>query len=315
MMATPNSDPIKPVSANLSGPPEFELIELPQRKPIGRLSRLWAGILSPADRGVRVLERWRMRSGRRTLADRLSVAGLHMSLGAFGILQVAVVVAGGIIGSLANAWIEFPGDWIPIVAGMVVALPIPRLVVGRRETSRLHLFEAQLPDGLLHLSNALKAGRPFAGAIRQVADFAARPLSTEFGKMAGEIALGRSPVDAIRHAGERLRSTEWDLVVAMVTIYGTVGGDLSLSLENMSDTLEQRLQMREEMHATTAHPRTTAALISLAPVGLALALTLIAPHYFEPMTRKPLGLGLLGLAAGLVILGDYVVLRLNKVDI
>ena len=64
---------------------------------------------------------------------------------------------------------------------------------------------------------------------------------------------------------KRVNSTDFSLVVTAVLIQRQVGGNLATILDNISETVIDRIKMKREVKTLTAQGRSTAKLLSAAP--------------------------------------------------
>jgi tight adherence protein B len=111
----------------------------------------------------------------------------------------------------------------------------------------------------------------------------------------------------------RIGSRDLRLMVMVITIQRSVGGDLPAILATLADTMRQREEMRAEINAATAQSRATALIITLLPIVAALALYFVVRDYFRPMLVNPLGWFMLGLAAVLLFIGNLIIRRLTAI--
>jgi len=99
----------------------------------------------------------------------------------------------------------------------------------------------------------------------------------------------------------------------VITIQHAVGGDLPAILTTLADTMRQRAEMREEIMAATAQSRASSLLITLLPLVVATFLFFVVPDYFRPMFVNPLGWVILGLCAGLLVIGNVIIRRMTAI--
>jgi tight adherence protein B len=93
-----------------------------------------------------------------------------------------------------------------------------------------------------------------------------------------------------------------------------VGGNLAEVLDNISDTLRDRLQTKRDMSVLTAQSRASATIITGLPILLALGLYVFVPGYFAPMTSTWIGYALLAVAGFLVLIGNILIRRMTTLQ-
>jgi tight adherence protein B len=128
-----------------------------------------------------------------------------------------------------------------------------------------------------------------------------------------EIELGASIESALGNMVKRIGSSDLRLVVMVITIQHSVGGDLPAILTTLADTMKMRSEMRAEVLASTAQSRASALIITLLPIAAALGLYFLVPSYFRPMFLDPVGWFLLAVAAVMLGLGNFFIRRLTAI--
>src|SRR5205085_522929 len=190
----------------------------------------------------------------------------------------------------------------------------PHFFMRRRQDARQRAFNEQLGNMITLLSNALKTGYSLGQAIEIIARKAPPPVSDEFEVVTTSIHFGTSVEDALAALVRRVRSSDLDFIVVAILLHRKVGGNLPEILDNIADTIRDRLRMKREMAVLTAHARASATLISALPVVLAVLMYAITPRYFTPMLVSPIGWFLIMIAMILVVVGNMLMGRLSKVD-
>lgn len=241
------------------------------------------------------------------LAADLASADLQLRPYEFRLLQFAVALGFMLLGFLRFGF----SIAVPVLG--VIGYVAPALYLRNRRGRRLGMFDAGLPRAMELIANSMKAGQSVAQSLSAVSDNAGPPLSEEFGLARREIELGASVDSALRNMVKRMGSTDLRLLVMVITIQHSVGGDLPAILTTLADTMRQRAEMREEVLAATAQSRASSLIITLLPVAAAAFLYLLVPEYFRPMFTNPLGWVMLGICAGLLVIGNVIIRRITKI--
>ena len=163
------------------------------------------------------------------------------------------------------------------------------------------------------IANSMKAGQSVAQSLTAVTDNAGPPVSDEFALARREIELGASLESALNNMVKRIGSNDLRLMVMVITIQRSVGGDLPAILVTLADTMRQREEMRAEIMAATAQSRATALIITLLPIVAALLMYFIVRDYFRPMLTNPIGWVMLVLAGFLLFVGNVIIRRLTSI--
>lgn len=254
----------------------------------------------------RISERSR-RAGRETLAEEVTKAGLNITSSEFILIQVGLALG------LALLTIAFRGLGPEFLLIGWLGYMAPVLYMRNRHAARQRAFSLQLGSTLNLLSNALKTGYSLGQAIDIVARKAPRPVSDEFALVTSSIQFGASIEDALAALVKRVESSDLDFIVVAILLHRKVGGNLPEILDNIAETIRERLRMKQEMSVLTAHARASSSLISALPVILGLLMYAITPAYFKPMIESPIGIAMLIFAGFLVILGNVVMRRMARV--
>ena len=241
------------------------------------------------------------------LAADLASADLQLRPYEFRMVQLAVALAFVLV-----ALLRF-GVSIAVPVLGVVGYVLPALYLRNRRGRRLRTFEAGLPRAMELIANSIKAGQSIAQSLSSVTDNAGPPLNEEFRLARREIELGASVDSALSNMVKRMGSTDLRLVVMVITIQHSVGGDLPAILTTLADTMRQRAEMRDEILAATAQSRASSLIITLLPLAAATGLYFLVPDYFRPMFASPLGWVLIGISAGLLIIGNVIIRRITKI--
>ena len=225
----------------------------------------------------------------------------------FRFVQLGAAVLLAIIGLLRFG----VGPELLILA--VLGYLAPSLYLRNRRGHRLRLFDSGLPRAMELIGNSMKAGQSVAQSLTAVTDNAAPPVSDEFVLARREIELGASVESALNNMVKRIGSNDLRLMVMVITIQRSVGGDLPAILVTLADTMRQREEMRAEVLAATAQSRASAVIITLLPIVAAVLLYFVVRDYFRPMLTNPIGWFLLAIAALLLFVGNLLIRRLTAI--
>ena len=225
----------------------------------------------------------------------------------FRIIQLAFALLLAVLGLLRF------GIGLEFLALALIGYVLPALYLRNRRGSRLRQFDAALPRAMELIANSMKAGQSVAQSLAAVTDNAAPPVSDEFSLARREVELGASVDSALNNMVKRIGSNDLRLMVMVITIQRSVGGDLPAILITLADTMRQREEMRAEILAATAQSRATALIITLLPIVAAVLLYFLVQDYFRPMLVNPIGWFMLGLAAFMLFIGNLIIRRLTAI--
>ncbi len=191
---------------------------------------------------------------------------------------------------------------------------IPPFWLNRRIERRRQAFADQLVDTLRLLISALQAGHGLLQAMQLAAEEMPAPTSEELGRVVQEVALGYTMNDALERLVERMPNEELEMVISAIAIQSEVGGKLSDILENIVETIEERVRLQGEIRALTAQQRMSGYLITGMPFILALIISVINPGYLSPLfTPEWRWLPMVGL--GMMAMGWFLMQRMLRIDV
>lgn len=159
----------------------------------------------------------------------------------------------------------------------LITLIVPHFIVRHIKQKRLRKIEQQLPDLLLALASALRAGSGIQSALRHISSYCPAPLAQELSLMQREQRIGVSFDQALIAFYNRVPTESTSLVVSALRISMQSGGTLAETLERIADTLRSRLYLLGRVRALTAQGRMQAWVMAALPVALALVLYVIDP--------------------------------------
>jgi tight adherence protein B len=246
--------------------------------------------------------------GKPTLTEDLARAGLNVTPAEYLLIRIGAVALGALIGLF-----RFGISIGPVVVAAIGFL-IPPLVVNYLQRRRQNMFNDQLTGMLQLLSNSLKTGYAIDRALETVASKSQPPVSTEFERVTTEVTLGTSVEDALSALLLRIDSPDLEFIVTAILLHIRVGGNLAEVLDNISETLRDRLQTKRDMSVLTAQSRASASIITGLPILLALGLYVFVPGYFAPMTSTVVGYILLGIAGLLILVGNILIRRMTALQ-
>ncbi|MBT9258134.1 MAG: type II secretion system F family protein [Clostridiales bacterium] len=212
-----------------------------------------------------------------------------------------ITVAGGVLGFVFLYGVV--KSWLWALPGIALGLALPPVYLRRAMQDRAQKFEAQLEKAIGHMVNALRAGQSLANAIQDAASRASHPLSYEFFRVHQDLMLGTPLITSLEKLQRRVRSTDYDLFVATVSLQHATGGDMIPMLQTIAETIRQRQQAKSKVQALTAPGRLSAVLVLLTPLLLLGVLYVVSPGFFAVYLQPGPGQTLLLVAAVMIAVG------------
>lgn len=202
-----------------------------------------------------------------------------------------------------------------ILVGTILGWIIPKQILKIKKRKRYKEFNDQLGDAIVLISNSLKAGHSLLQAIDSVSREMPTPISNEFEKMLKEMKLGVTTEKALNNLLDRIESDDLELMIIAIMIQRQIGGNLSEILDNISNTIRQRIKIKGEVRTLTAQGRMSGIIVSLLPIGLAVMLYMMNPEYMQGLFTSTIGRIILGVAFINQIIGILVINKIVKIEV
>jgi tight adherence protein B len=201
---------------------------------------------------------------------------------------------------------------VVLVLGVVAAALAPPLMRRRQRAQALVRRRSQLPQALERLAGALRSGSSLPVALGEAGHATPDPLGPELAALALAAAQGQ-PIAAVldgwthRHddPGTRLAATA--LVLATV-----VGAGPARAVDGVAATLRERLELGAERRALASQARTSAVVLSAAPLLFAVLLGMSDGAAARFLLHSRAGWACLAVGLGLDALGAWWMARLTR---
>ena len=164
------------------------------------------------------------------------------------------------------------------------------------------------------ISNALKAGYSFLQALAVAAEETQNPFSKEFKGLIKELSLGIPMEDGLNNLIDRVPSEDLTLIINAILIQKDVGGNLSEVLENISETIRERQQIKNEVNSLTAQGKLSGMIIMVMPFVLGIIIYLFDNDYILTLFQTLIGRVLLVFALISQLIGWIFIQKIIKIE-
>jgi tight adherence protein B len=195
-----------------------------------------------------------------------------------------------------------------------IGLILPPLLVKRAEEKKIIKFNLQLVDALAILSNSLRASYSFHQSIELVSREMPAPLGKEFARTFREVNLGTPLEEALNNMGKRIASEDLQLIITAVLIQRQVGGNLAIILDNISETIRDRIRIQGEIRTLTAQGRISGLVIGCLPFIIVVILMLMNPKFLEPLFQSSMGIMLIIWGLVSEVIGIIFIRKITAID-
>jgi tight adherence protein B len=126
--------------------------------------------------------------------------------------------------------------------------------------------------------------------------------------------LSRPKEEALENMNARVGSDDLDLIVTAIIIQAQIGGNLAEILENIAETVRDRIKINGEIKALTAQGRMSGIIVASIPLLVGGAILVLNPGYLAPLAMYPLGWIMVGYSIISEMVGFIVIKRIITID-
>jgi tight adherence protein B len=183
------------------------------------------------------------------------------------------------------------------------------------DNRRREAFNAQLPEALATMSNALRAGFSISQAFDSVVDRGEDPMSEEFRILQQQLKIGMSFEDALESMTGRVGSDDLTLVTTAILISRKTGGNVTEIFDKISETIRGRMKIERKVKSLTAQGRMQGMIVSALPFFLAMVMTAIKPGLMIPFLTSATGVLSMLVMCVLILMGWLIIRKIVKIDV
>lgn len=197
-----------------------------------------------------------------------------------------LLVAGSVAGTLGWLAVRLASAAPLSVAAVAAAAGfylVPRLVVRRQQKKAEELFAERFPDVIDMVVRMIRAGLPAVAAVRTTGQEAMPPVNRVFIQIADETEIGIPFETALTRTAEHIGLPDFRFFAVAISLQRSTGGNLTATLEALSDIIRRRRAVRLKAKAATAEVRMSAYILSAIPFLVIGALSLLQPGYLTPL--------------------------------
>jgi len=212
------------------------------------------------------------------------------------------------------AWI-ISGNLVVAALSAGLALLAPRFVLRFIARRRLLQFEQQLPDALMMITGALRAGASLSMALESVANECKPPISQEFALLLREMRLGKDFGLALEAMERRVFLPDLALVTSGMALSRDVGANLAETLESVAKTLGAKLQMEGKIRSLTAQGKMQGIVMAGLPFFLIVVLRAMEPEAMAPLFNAWYGWATLAVMVVTISIGYHFIRKITSIDV
>lgn len=207
---------------------------------------------------------------------------------------------------------------IPVLFAAVTAifaLFMPRGILAILKKRRLRLFNTQLVDALISMSNALKAGFSITQAFETIVREGQNPIAQEFNVCLQQTRVGVSFSDALANLDARVASEDLSLVISATETARRTGGSLTEVFESISTMIRERMRIENRIQTLTAQGKIQGIVVGCMPAAVLALMLFFRPQTMLPFIHSPEGLIIMAIVVLQIICGALIIRKIINIDI
>lgn len=204
---------------------------------------------------------------------------------------------------------------IAVVLAAVCAAAIPRVLIRYLQSRRRERLRRQIPDALMLMAGAMRAGSSLSVAMARAASASPSPARPHLERVLGDLRLGTSMAEALHAFERRVGVEEVTLVATAIRVGSETGGPLAVTLESLADAIRRRLAIESRIRALTAQGRLQAWVMALLPAVVLALLALVDPPSFNEIVFTQGGRIVLAAVVIAQVLGFRMVRRIVRIEV
>jgi tight adherence protein B len=283
---------------------DLNLLHDPRHLIVGAVFAAVVLLLLVAGRGVRSYRRAFVAMVAAGLKQNFLIANPHAL---FAVNVVLTIV----LGALGLATVGPVGA----VAAAILAVAGPRMAVAWFAKKRTQRFVYQLPDALLALASALRAGSNLTKGLELLSTRQPAPLAQEFTIVLAEYRIGRPLADSLADMRRRIATPELDLMNTAIGVSRRVGGNLADTLESLAKTLQEKAHIEGKIDALTSMGRAQGWVVGLLPIFIGFVLYQQQPQRMSLMFTEWYGWIVLAVIAFMMTMAAWMIRKIVNIDV
>ncbi|MGB8273910.1 MAG: type II secretion system F family protein [Alphaproteobacteria bacterium] len=245
------------------------------------------------------------------LRRKLARTGRRISLGEY---FLACFLVGGAAATLIGSFMQAPLA-VSILAGIAIGVGIPYFVIGRMASKRMAKFLKLFPDAIDLIVRGLKSGLPATESVTLVGQEVDDPVGKEFRIVTDSMKFGQPLEAALVDTAQRIPLTDFQFFVITLSVQKETGGNLTETLDNLSNLLRKRQMMKMKIRAMSSEARASAYIIGALPFILGTIIYVLNPEYTSQLFLDPRGRVMVGVGLGWLSIGAAVMAKMVRFEI
>lgn len=245
------------------------------------------------------------------LRQRLERSGWHLKVGDYLLISTGLWLVSALL-----LWLTLGYSIvINLLAGFTIGFGLPHVIIGRQIAKRTKKFATLLPEALDLIVRGVRSGLPVTETMKTIAEEIADPVGIEFQRISDQMKIGVSMDEAMWATAKRLQIPEFNFLVISMSIQQETGGNLAEILENLSNMVRRREQMRLKVKAMSSEARASAMIIGSLPFIMCAIISFINPRYMSTLFVDPRGWIMIAIGLTSMTIGMFIMAKMVRFEI
>jgi tight adherence protein B len=205
------------------------------------------------------------------------------------------------------------GAWFILAPTAIVMLVIPKMYVSFERGVYLKRYCAGLEGFLEQLISSLKSGNSITRGLQDFCAADNSPVGHEISMVMQKTGLGFSIKDALVEMKNRVPVSENEMLVSALSTAIETGGNLSVILSTILQTIRQRNSLEREVKALTSQGILSGIIVGALPFMLSGIMLLMDPELMLPLFTTGQGLLMVSAAVVLEALGGFFIFKITDI--
>jgi tight adherence protein B len=216
----------------------------------------------------------------------------------------------GFVGAIISMLLFRSFSLLPLIVGYLAGIAILWIILANKRAKRKDELVKQIPDTLDFFARSLRAGNPFAGAMKSASEEMQQPLAGELEITFDELNYGLEFEECMQNLATRIDTEEIRLFVTAILVQKSTGGNLAELMNRIAALLRERKNTKGEIQIQAAEMKTSARILIALPFVIAGLLQLVNPTYIPILFETPGGRMIIGAQGVLMVIGYFVINRM-----
>lgn len=185
----------------------------------------------------------------------------------------------------------------------------------KKQQNKNREINKQIVYAIRLFKNSILSGQTLIQAIDTVAEQVKQPLSNEFKTISKSVSYGINLDDALLKSCKNIKNSQYKLFIDSIRISNITGAKLADVLENIEQSINQRISIYSKVETLTAQGKISGTIISIVPVFIVIFICLAEPDIMGILWTTTLGNLILLVSCIMILTGSFLMRKIAEPDL